>query len=75
MKGMRNPVKAIRTYCLECKSHHVSQIKNCERVDCPLYAFRMGKNPYRKPRTLTDEQRKAMVDRLSNARAAKFNKD
>jgi len=42
------PIKAIRAKCLECQGGRPSLVRNCESVDCPLYMYRMGKNPARK---------------------------
>ncbi|GIU70440.1 MAG: hypothetical protein KatS3mg002_1676 [Candidatus Woesearchaeota archaeon] len=42
------PIKAIRKHCLECSSGIPSEVKNCIITDCPLYPFRLGKNPNRK---------------------------
>ena len=46
--GNLSPVKAVRAYCLECSANQPSEVRNCPMVDCPLYSFRMGKNPNRK---------------------------
>ena len=42
------PVKAIRTKCLDCTAGQYKEIKECPCPDCPLYPFRLGKNPNRK---------------------------
>ncbi len=42
------PVKAIRAYCLECSCGSPSEVKLCVIPDCPLYAYRLGKNDARK---------------------------
>lgn len=34
----------------------------------PLYPFRMGKNPYRTPRKLTDEQKARLAEQLARGR-------
>ena len=48
--------------------------KNCTSTDCQLWPFRMGTNPFRKKREMTDEQRKEAGERMKNARnAAKAN--
>lgn len=39
------PIRAIRHKCLECQSKHYSLIRNCEEKGCPLYRFRLGRNP------------------------------
>ncbi|HRQ55040.1 MAG TPA: hypothetical protein PL018_12335 [Ignavibacteriaceae bacterium] len=41
------PLKAIRKNCLECSSGSASEVNNCIITDCPLYQFRLGKNPNR----------------------------
>lgn len=67
-KVVTNPVKAIRKKCLECCCGQVKEVELCTVKDCALYPFRMGKNPYRRKRTLTDEQRAAMAARLAEYR-------
>jgi len=41
------PVRAIRLKCLDCSGNHPSEVRNCSVVDCPLYPYRMGRNPKR----------------------------
>lgn len=43
-----NPVKAIRAYCLNCCLESAAEVAQCTATGCELYAFRFGKNPYRK---------------------------
>jgi len=38
---------AIRAYCVWCMGGSVPGIKECPSVTCPLYPFRMGKDPLR----------------------------
>lgn len=47
MKSL-TPVKAIRVKCLDCSNGQMKEIRLCPITDCPLYRFRMGKNPNRK---------------------------
>lgn len=44
----KSPVKSIRQYCLDCSCGSKSEVKNCLIPDCPLYPYRLGKNPNRK---------------------------
>ena len=47
-------------------------------MDCPLWPFRFGKNPYsnRGGKNLTDEQRQKLADRMKSARNnIKINKE
>ena len=42
------PVKAIKKYCYDCSGGSKKEIRECVITDCPLYVYRMGKNPNRK---------------------------
>ena len=64
-----SPIAAIREKCLDC-CHGAQEVRYCVAVDCPLWPFRMGKNPFVK-REMTEEQREASKDRLKKAREAK----
>lgn len=51
-KEIKNPVKAIRAFCVECMGGSSQEVKNCtsapgSRYPCPLYPFRQGENPFR----------------------------
>ena len=63
-----NPVKAIREKCLDCCCGSVIEVKECACPDCPIYPFRFGKNPFRQKREMSEEQKKAVGDRLREAR-------
>ena len=67
MEKITSPLKAIRCFCIECMGGQVREVKDCTAPNCPLYAFRMGKNPYRS-RELTDEERQAIAERLRNTK-------
>lgn len=60
----KSPIKAIRAKCLECCYDSAMEVKLCEAKDCPLWAFRMGKNPNMANRHMTEEQRTAAAERL-----------
>lgn len=63
-----SPIKAVRKKCLDCSGGSSDEVRKCDIADCPLHPFRFGRNPYRKPRVLTEEQRAANVARLAAAR-------
>ena len=68
---IKSPLKAIRAHCIQCVGTY-NEIKECGGDGtCPLFDFRFGKNPYRVKRIMTEEQRIASIERLSNAREAK----
>jgi hypothetical protein len=71
MKKITSPIKAIREKCLECSNYSNAEVRECPIKDCPIYPFRFGKNPYRTKRVMTEEQKKAAVERLKKARNAK----
>ena len=57
---LTSPLRAIRCFCVEicvCGSAH--EVKECISTGCPLYAFRLGKNPHLR-RELSDERREQL---------------
>lgn len=42
------PIQAIRRKCIDCAGGSYKAVRNCEEEDCPLYPFRLGKNPNRR---------------------------
>lgn len=68
MEYKTNPVKAIREKCLDCSCGSTTEVKECVVEQCPLFPYRLGKNPFRQKREMTDEERKALGDRLREAR-------
>lgn len=56
-------LKVIRKKCLDCCGNQFSEVRLCHITDCPLWPYRMGKNPFHR-RTMTDEQRQAATKRL-----------
>lgn len=45
---MPTPVKSIRKKCIDCSGGSLKEVRDCDIDDCPLYPFRMGKNPNRR---------------------------
>lgn len=63
-----NPLKAIREKCKDCTCGMLDEIRHCPIPDCPLFPFRMGKNPYRTKRRLSAEEKEKLVQRMTKAR-------
>ena len=42
---VKNPLTAIRAFCVSCMGGYVKEIKTCSATSCPLYPFRFGSNP------------------------------
>lgn len=68
-----SPLKAIRAKCLDCCCDQRDEVKLCPVTKCPLWEFRLGKNPNRKSRVMSDEQKAAAKERLAKARASRKN--
>ena len=64
-KSQRNPVKAIRAKCIDCcgADDYINRIRNCEITKCAIHPSRMGKNPYREKKQLTEEQQAMYKER------------
>lgn len=78
MANLKNPVKAIHAFCVECMGGNARDVVNCgsgpgSKYECPLYAFRQGKNPYRTKRevVMTEEAKEALKERLAKGREKK----
>lgn len=64
-----SPLKAIKLHCRSlCCCDDMDAWKNCTITECQLYPFRMGKNPFRKQKEMTEEKRRAIAERLQKAR-------
>ena len=62
------PLRAILAKCLECSAGSPKEVRECVMLDCPLYAYRMGKSPNRKPRIMTEEEREKLRQRMARIR-------
>jgi hypothetical protein len=63
-----SPLKVIRRYCVECLGGNSREVVACTTHKCLLFPLRFGKNPYRRPRVMSEIQRKAASERLKRAR-------
>ncbi len=66
-----NPLKAIRAKCIDCCGFQTKEVRLCTAVNCPIHPFRFGKNPFRKTREMTEEERRSCAERLAKGRAKK----
>lgn len=66
-------LKAIRAKCLDCCSGSFNEVRDCGLTDCPLFRYRLGKNPdsASEPSTKqsTEASMKFIKDRLRNGAA------
>ena len=66
-----NVLRAIKLKCLDCSTYNINEIKECPVKECPLYPFRLGKNPFRK-RELSEEERNKLSERMKNLKRNKL---
>ena len=43
----KNIMRVIRGFCVECSGGSESEARKCTAVECQLWPYRMGKNPFR----------------------------
>ena len=71
MEYKETPLDAIKEFCKKCIGG-ARYVDRCTGTNCDIYPYRKGKNPFRKKRKLTDEQREQLAERLKNARNNKI---
>lgn len=49
-------IKVIRSKCLDCTCDQPLEVRLCPVTKCPLHPYRMGKDPFRKKKTISQEQ-------------------
>lgn len=71
-KGKRyaSPMRAIKAQCFECSAGVPSEVKLCTVKNCPLYAYRLGKNPFRAEKSpeMKAKAAKSMKRRMANGK-------
>lgn len=65
------PLKAIQVFCIECCGGNKNYVKECCSPKCALYDYRLGKNPNRKIREYTEEEKQELRDRVRRARESR----
>jgi len=54
----------IRAKCADCCGGSAAEARKCVATSCALWPYRTGGNPFRAKRSLTDDQKAALRDRL-----------
>lgn len=66
---VRKPVlQALRERCVDCAGGSVHEVRLCVAVACVAWPFRMGTDPWRAKRVLTEEQKSTLRERMAKAR-------
>lgn len=69
MHEEKNPLKLIKWHCkYNCCAGVEKEWKECNNISCPLWVMRLGKNPNRKKRTITEEQKERFKERMKESR-------
>lgn len=53
-------LKAVRAKCVDCSGGSVYEANKCTDIQCPLWVFRLGKNPFKKTRKLSEEHKRKL---------------
>lgn len=60
------PVRAIRAKCLDCCAFSSKEVKLCRSYSCPLWQYRLGKNPRILP--MSEERKQQLANNLEKFR-------
>jgi hypothetical protein len=71
-----SPLKSIKEKCLDCCCFQITEVVKCtcsptSSHPCPLWNFRLGKNPFMKGPKQTEEQKQKNIAILKNYRLQK----
>lgn len=66
LSRIRNPLTAIRAFCITCMGGYENHIPRCTVPRCPLFAYRMGKNPNAKKRGKPFESMESDLSKSAN---------
>src|SRR5882672_4763556 len=64
-------LRVIQAKCLDCCGGSAGEVRKCTATGCPLWPYRLGTNPLRERRVMSEEQRAASILRLAKNRAEK----
>jgi hypothetical protein len=64
-------LQVIRARCMDCSCFQPSEVRKCTAVGCPSWPYRMGTNPFRDKKELTEEHKAKLHTALAKARAIK----
>jgi hypothetical protein len=53
-------LRKIRHKCLDCVCEQPKEVELCPATQCPLWEFRMGRDPFKTPRKLSPAQQRSL---------------
>lgn len=68
-------LSVIRAKCIDCSGGNTAEVRRCVTHTCALWPYRMGRNPFRTPREITEEKRAEIAERLARGRARQTGAD
>jgi hypothetical protein len=63
-RGQLSPLKVIREKCIDCSGGSLVEVRRCHLIKCALWPFRMGANPFAKPRGRSIPHFRAFVEKF-----------
>lgn len=54
------PIQALRARCIDCCGGSPKEVKLCACKKCPSWPFRLGEDPWKKKRPISEGQRVAL---------------
>ena len=73
--GKKPLLRAIRARCLDCCADQPNEVRLCTVVHCPLWAYRMSTDPWRKePSEAQREQGRRLAQKTAAAASDAFSK-
>ena len=63
VKENTNVLRASRLKCYDCSCYQSNEVRECLVKTCPLYPFRLGKNPFLR-KELTEDEKRVIKERL-----------
>ena len=61
-------IKTVRAHCIDCSGGQSSEVKSCQCKICNLYPYRMGRDPFRQKRVLSEAQKNQVRINLQKGR-------
>lgn len=66
-------LSVIRARCVDCSGGSQTEVRYCTAIKCVLWPYRMGTNPFREKKVLSQERRNKLKDQLAKGREKKVN--
>jgi hypothetical protein len=80
-KSIKGPLRAIRIKCFECMGGQIVLIRSCATINCHLWSFRLGTNPFygrlvgsdgEEEATQSDDEIEKLEELFEEAQAKRF---